>query len=115
MILNLCSHAVTVSSKFLVVVCGDKREKERKSFRWLMELRRALAAIVASLSVRRAAASISMHLSLTESPVVRWGGSGPPGDMGLVGVVGLLGVSGLAFLEQKKQGAFILFTTLQYL
>lgn len=99
MILDLCSHAVTVSSKFLVVVCGNEGEKkERKSFRWLAEPRRALAAIVASLSVRRAAASISMHLSLTESPVVRWGGSGPPGDMGLVGVVGLLGVSGLAFL-----------------
>lgn len=53
---------------------------------------------LASLSVRRAAASISMHLSLTESPVARWGGSGPPGelklgDIGLVGVVGVLGAS----------------------
>lgn len=94
MILDLCSHAVTVSSKFLVVVCGDERKRDLDGQR----SRGALAAIVASLSVRRAAASISMHLSLTESPVVRWGGSGPPGDMGLVGVVGLLGVSGLAFL-----------------
>lgn len=94
MILDLCSHAVTVGSKFLVVVCGDQKE----SCTWLPWLRRTLAAIVDSLSVRRAAASISMHLSLTESPVERWGGSGPPGDMGLVGMVGLLGVSGLDFL-----------------
>ena len=65
-----------------------------------------LCVLSASLFVRRAAASISMHLSLTESPVVRWGDSGPPaelklGDMGLVGVVGVLGVSILPFLQKR--------------
>lgn len=59
--------------------------------------------VLASPSVRRAAASISTHLSLMESPVARWGASEPPaevklGEMGLVGVVGLLGVSVLALL-----------------
>lgn len=67
----------------------------------------------ASLSVRRAAASISMHLSLTESPVARWGDSTPPaelklGDMGLVGVMGDLGPSLLTFLQKSKhQNCFI--------
>lgn len=59
----------------------------------------------ASPSVRRAAANISMHLSLTESPVASWGRSGAQGeklgDMGLVGVVGDLGVSTFPFLGRK--------------
>lgn len=73
MILDLCSHAVTVSSKLFVVVCGDKSTE--KCFGGLARLRcecvHACTAIVASLSVRRAAASISIHLSLMDSPVVR--------------------------------------------
>lgn len=65
-----------------------------------------LVIISASLSVRRAAATISIHLSLMESPVARWGDSGPPaelklGDMGLVGVVGVFGVSFLPFLQKS--------------
>ncbi len=59
-------------------------------------------------SVRSAAVSISMHLSLMGSPVCRRGDKGPTpelndGERGLVGVVGVFGVSGLLLLYGGKQ------------
>lgn len=66
-------------------------------------------------SVRSAAVSISMHLSLMESPVCRRGDKGPTlelsdGERGLVGVVGVFGVSGLLLLywKNKKQASLVL-------
>ena len=125
MIFNLCSHAVTVCPEIFVVVCEDQKTTIHVNLHSTVIFACAPAVcvsvsmlsaacllsvmttvILASLSVRRAAASISMHLSLMDTPVAYWGDRGPPelkpGDMGLVGVVGVLGASLFPFLQNGR-------------
>lgn len=104
MILDLCSHAVTVSPKLLVVVCGDEREKERKSFRWLTEVRRARCH--GSLTV--GAQGGRQHLNALVSDGVSGGevgGQGTPGGHGAGWGGGAFGGVGFGLPVTEKAGS----------
>lgn len=130
-IFNFGCHTLTIGSKYFVVIWNTKQNNIHITFLLMRQffffffLRFGRLQWhdprlpTASPSVRRAAANISMHLSLTESPVASWGRSGAQGeklgDIGLVGVVGDLGVSHFPFLEGKVIKYFVNSRVLRHL